>query len=78
MNLSINFEKDNMYSRIELFDTLSVYHTLTGFIKRFLTNAELLELSPYISEEVKAKGTSPQEKVIEIQGNTILPIFLYS
>lgn len=75
MNLSINFEKDNMYSRIELFDTLSVYHTLTGFIKRFLTNAELLELSPYISEEVKAKGTSPQEKVIEVQGNTILPIF---
>lgn len=75
MNLSINFEKDSMYSCIELFDTLRVYHTLNGFIKRFLTNAELLELSPYISEEVKAKSTSPQEKDIEIQGNTILPIF---
>lgn len=75
MNLSINFEENNMYSCIELFDTLRVYHTLTDFLKRFLTRAELLELSPYISEEVKEKGTSPQEKDIEVQGNTILPVF---
>lgn len=75
MNLSINFEGNNMYSGIELFDTLKVYHTLTDFLKRFLTRAELLELSPYISEEAKEKGTSPQEKDIEVQGNTILPIF---
>lgn len=76
MNLSINFEEDNMYSCIELFDTLRVYHTLTDFLKRFLTRAELLELSPYISEEGKeSKGTSPQEKDIVVQGNTILPIF---
>lgn len=75
MNLSINFEENNMYSCIELFDTLKVYHTLTDFLKRFLTRAELLELSPYISEEAEEKGTSPQEKDIEVQGNTILPIF---
>lgn len=64
-----------MYSCIELFDTLRVYHTLTDFLKRFLTRAELLELSPYISEEAKERGTSPQEKNIVVQGNTILPIF---
>lgn len=75
MNLSINFEEDNMYSCIELFDTLRVYHTLDDFLKRFLTRAELLELSPYISEEAKEKGTSPQEKDIVVQGNTILPVF---
>ena len=74
MNLSINFEEDNMYSCIELFDTLRVYHTLTSFLKRFLTNAELLELSPYISEGAKEKGTSPQDKDIVVQGDTILPI----
>ena len=65
-----------MYSCIELFDTLRVYHTLTDFLKRFLTRAELLELSLYISEESKEnKGTSPQDKDIAVQGNTILPIF---
>lgn len=74
MNLSINFEEDNMYSCIELFDTLRVYHTLTSFLKRFLTNAELLELSPYISEGAKEKGTSQQDKDIVVQGDTILPI----
>ena len=76
MNLSINFEENNMYSCIELFDTLRVYHTLTDFLKRFLTRAELLELSPYILKEgEEIKGTSPQEKDIVVQGNTILPIF---
>lgn len=64
-----------MYSCIELFDTLRVYHTLTDFLKRFLTRAELLELSPYFSEEGKERGTSPQEKDIVVQGNTILPVF---
>lgn len=78
MNLSVKFEEDNMCSCIELFDTLKIHHTLKDFLKRFLTSAELLELSPYISEDGKedreSKGTAPQDKDIEVQGDTILPI----
>lgn len=48
-----------------------IHYVLPDFLKRFLTKAEMLELSPYVSDD----STVLLTKDIRLEGSTPLPVF---